>query len=159
MDALQRAQNLIVRYAELIDDGDFDGLGALFARGSVSFAPSGLSLHGAAEVASFYQDTVNLDPANGTPGTVHTVSNIHFAALERQIHARSRYQVTLLSDSAAPKLIAMGRYFDHFTVEGSDVYFQQRKIMSQYLGDVSDHLAQGRVLSAVDTTNSSATVR
>ena len=143
MDFFRQVENLVHRYAEMIDGGDFDGLGGLFARGSVHFVPGGLSIHGAKEVTRFYEKSIVIDGATGTPGTVHWVSNLIIQGDAEGLLSRSRYRVTLNVGGEPPRLIATGRYFDHFFIEDSQVYFSQRRVVSEYIGDTSGHLRQG----------------
>ncbi len=143
MDLHRQAENLIYRYAEMIDEGDFDGLGSVFARASIHFVPGGLSLHGARDITSFYEKSIIIDAATGTPCTTHWVSNVMLHDVPDGLSARSRYQVTLSQNSEPPRLIATGRYFDQFFVDGDRVYFAQRRIITEYMGDTSGHLRQG----------------
>ncbi len=153
MDLFRQAENLVYRYAELIDEGDFDGLGALFARGNIHFVPGGLSLRGASEVTDFYQKTVIVDASSGTPGTTHWTSNVIVQGDDQGLLARSRYQVTLNAGDVAPRLIATGRYFDHFSVEEGRVHFSQRRIISEYMGDTTGHLHQRFSITAANRSH------
>jgi len=140
MDTSQRIHNLIFSYAECVDEGDFETLGALFARGSISYAPSGFNLPGRSEITAFFQKTIRLDPHSGTPRTIHRVSNVLIVAGTDEWHARSRYDVTYLSEEGGCDTIAMGRYFDTFSVTNDDVWFKHRKVVSEFLADDSRHL-------------------
>jgi len=145
MDVSQYIHNLIYSYAECVDEGDFEALGTLFARGSIAYAPSGLCLTGAAEITGFFKKTVRLDPATGTPGTIHRVSNVILMAGDREWHARSRYEVTLISSEGRSEVIALGRYFDTFAVNAGDIHFQHRKVISEFLADDDRHVMLPRV--------------
>ncbi len=140
MNDAQRIQNLIYSYAEFVDDGDFEALAGLFARGSVSYSPGGLVLHGSKEVAEFYTRTVKIDPATGTPRTVHRVTNTILVPGEQEWHARSRYDVMFQEEGEAPRLIATGRYFDTFNRDGDSWVYHHRKIVSEFLGEAKQHL-------------------
>lgn len=65
--------NLIARYAELVDSGDFAGVGELFAE--AVFIGSGEPAEGAAAVERMLRDTV-IRYEDGTPRTHHAVSNL-----------------------------------------------------------------------------------
>lgn len=132
--------NLIYRYAELIDEGDFEGLGSLFSRGSLSFSPGGISLHGAVEVADFYQRVVQIDADTGTPRTVHRVYNSIITPASGGWQARSRYDVLHRVNDTEVKLVAFGRYFDTFQVVANECCFKTRKVVSEFLGDTERHI-------------------
>lgn len=65
--------NLIVKYAELVDAGDFGGVGTLFADGV--FVGGGGSVRGSAGVEKMLRGMVFLYE-DGTPGTHHVTTNI-----------------------------------------------------------------------------------
>ncbi len=159
MDPYRQAQNLITRYAELVDDGDFDGLGAIFCRGVIQFVPGGLALHGRNEVAQFYRTTILIDQRSGTPGTVHQVSNVLVQPSGTGLQARSRYRVTLMQEGNPPQLIASGRYFDQFSIDQGQVYFLQRRVVSEYTGDLSHHLLAQLPVQASNNSRHSAPSR
>jgi len=61
---------LLYRYAELIDAGDFDGVGALLGRGNFMGVP------GAEKIAKLFATTTRRFPEHGnTPRTRHLVLN------------------------------------------------------------------------------------
>ena len=142
MDKAQSVHNLIYSYAEYVDDGDFEAVGHLFARGSISFSPGRMTLHGEREVTRFYQGAVRLDPATGTTRTVHRVFNVILTETDSAVQARSRYEVSMHIEGQAPKIIATGRYFDSFRFEQGEPYFRHRKLVSEYLGDTREHLTE-----------------
>ena len=134
--------NLIARYAELLDEGDFDALGGLFARASLSFSPGGISLRGAGEIADFYQRAIQIDDTTCTPGTVHRVYNTIVAPAPSGWQARSRYDVLQRVNDTEVKLVAFGRYFDTFQIVGDVCCFKTRKVVSEFLGDTERHINQ-----------------
>lgn len=140
MDLNQCVHNLIYSYAEFVDDGDFDALAALFTQGSISFSPGQLSLHGKREVADFYRRVVRIDPNTGTPRTTHRVTNVIVVPGLHEWQARSRYDVMQHAEDGVPTLIATGRYFDRFRVEGETLHFHHRKVVSEFLGSADQHL-------------------
>ncbi|MGV0800544.1 nuclear transport factor 2 family protein, partial [Mycolicibacterium elephantis] len=66
---------LLYRYAELIDAGDFDGVGRLLARATFGGSgPQGVS--GAENIAKLFASTTRRYPEHGnTPRTRHLVLN------------------------------------------------------------------------------------
>src|SRR5205823_3541757 len=65
---------LIHRYAELIDAGDFDGVGELLAHAEVT-ADGGTTTTGAAAIARLYGRTTRRYD-DGTPRTKHVTTNV-----------------------------------------------------------------------------------
>jgi hypothetical protein len=72
-------QNLIAAYAELVDDGDFAGLGALLA--DAAFTGSGPPVSGPDAVEAMFRDML-IVYADGTPRTSHVTTNIAIAVDE-----------------------------------------------------------------------------
>lgn len=134
--------NLLHRYAESVDDGDFDGVGALFERARVFMSgPAGDAVSGPA-VATIMRRFVRLH--DGVPRTRHIVTNtiIEVDTDRRAAAARSYY--TVLQILAAPLIIVTGRYHDRFARDetSDEWYFTERVIHVDAVGDVSGHLVQ-----------------
>jgi 3-phenylpropionate/cinnamic acid dioxygenase small subunit len=140
---------LLYRYAELIDAGDFDGVGALLSRASFGgTGPQGVS--GAENIAKLFAATTRRYPDHGnTPRTRHLVLNPIVELSGDTATSRSTFCVVQDTESVPIQPIVVGRYFDTFG-RGPDVsggwYFTERKVEIQMLGNVSDHLM-------VDPTN------
>ncbi|GAA4817000.1 nuclear transport factor 2 family protein [Tomitella cavernea] len=66
--------NLAYRYVELVDSGDFHGLGEMFVDGVLY--SSGEPPRGVAEVRSNFVDWLRVYPDNGTPHTRHLTTNL-----------------------------------------------------------------------------------
>ncbi|TDD55148.1 nuclear transport factor 2 family protein [Saccharopolyspora elongata] len=132
-------ENLIARYAELVDDGDFAGLGMLLA--DATFSGSRAEVSGSEAIEKMLQDTVIVYD-DGTPRTQHVVSNIAIEVDERAGTAVSRSYVTVLQ--ALPDLplqpIAAGRYHDRFVRRDGRWRFAERCVRIHFVGDVSRHL-------------------
>src|SRR2546423_7412523 len=70
----QRAiENLIATYAELVDDGDFAGVGMLLA--DATFAGGGGSVSGADAIEKMLRDSLIVYD-DGTPRTKHVTTNV-----------------------------------------------------------------------------------
>ncbi|MBC2874165.1 MULTISPECIES: nuclear transport factor 2 family protein [Streptomyces] len=134
-------ENLIARYAELVDDGDFAGLGHLLA--DAVFLGSGEPVSGREAIERMFRDTVIVH-ADGTPRTQHAVTNIAVEVDERAGTAVARSYVTVLQ--APPGLplrpIAAGRYHDRFERHDGRWRFAERRVRIHLAGDVSRHLRQ-----------------
>jgi hypothetical protein len=136
---------LLYRYAELIDAGDFDGVGQLLARATFGgTGPQGVS--GAAKIAKLFTSTTRRYPEHGnTPRTRHLVLN-PIVELSTEISAartaisRSTFCVVQHTETVPLQPIVVGRYFDAFSCDDSGWYFTERKVEVQMIGDVSAHL-------------------
>ena len=118
-------QNLIVTYAELVDDGDFAGLGTLLAE--ATFMGSGALVGGPDAIEKMFRDTVIVYD-DGTPRTRHVTTNIAIDVDEEAGMAVSRSYFTVLQ--ALPDLalqpIASGRYHDRFEHRDGQWRFAER---------------------------------
>jgi 3-phenylpropionate/cinnamic acid dioxygenase small subunit len=132
-------ENLIARYAELVDDGDFAGLGLLLAE--ATFTGSGEPVSGRDAIEKMFQDTL-IVYADGTPRTQHVTTNVAIEVDEPASTAVSRSYVTVLQ--ALPDLplqpIACGRYRDRFERRDGRWRFVERRVRINLVGDVSRHL-------------------
>ena len=133
--------NLLYRYAELIDAGDFDGVGRLLARSTFGGPTSG-SVSGADNIAKLFAMTTRRYPEHGnTPRTRHLVLN-PVVELSGDGTAATRSTFCVLQDTEAVSIqpIVVGRYYDAFARDDQGWYFTERKVDIQMLGDVSAHL-------------------
>lgn len=102
-DSAREISNLIYTYAELIDAGDFDSVGELFAHGricGVENGPPGTVFDGPVRVREMYRSVVRLYE-DGTPKTHHNTSNVRLDIDEDAGTARaaSYYCVTQATPS------------------------------------------------------------
>ncbi|MER7582406.1 nuclear transport factor 2 family protein [Kitasatospora sp. NPDC097691] len=131
--------NLIARYAELVDDGDFSGLGALLA--DAVLTGSGAPVRGREAIERMFRDAL-IVYADGTPRTQHVTTNTAVEVDEPARTAFARSYVTVLQ--ALPdfplQTIAAGRYHDRFELRDGRWRFAERRIRITLVGDVSRHL-------------------
>ena len=145
---------LLYRYAELIDAGDFDGVGELLARSTFAGTRSAKTA-GAAAIAKLFAATTRRYPASGvagraagataTPRTRHLVLNpiVEVSADGTTATARSTFCVVQATDTVALRPIVVGRYFDTFSRDPENCagwYFTAREVDVEMIGDVSAHL-------------------
>ncbi|MFD7666109.1 nuclear transport factor 2 family protein [Streptomyces sp. NPDC059788] len=132
-------ENLIARYAELVDDGDFAGLGSLLA--DATFIASGPPVRGREAIERMFRDTL-IVYSDGTPRTQHVTTNLAVEVDEQAGTAVSRSYVTVLQ--ALPDLplqpIACGRYHDRFERRDGHWRFVERRVRIRLSGDTSRHL-------------------
>jgi 3-phenylpropionate/cinnamic acid dioxygenase small subunit len=132
---------LLYTYAELIDAGDFDEVGALLSRATFGgTGPQGVS--GAENIAKLFAATTRRYPDHGnTPRTRHLVLNpIVELKQDGTAASRSTFCVIQDTDTVPMQPIVVGRYFDTFGHDDSGWYFTERKVEIQMIGDVSAHL-------------------
>jgi hypothetical protein len=135
---------LLYRYAELIDAGDFDGIGQLLGRATFGGAATA-STSGAEALAKLFASTTRRYPDSGnTPRTRHLVLNpiveIHS---NRTATARSTFCVVQATETLPLQPIVVGRYLDRFGCSTNDPagwFFTERTVDVEMIGDVSAHL-------------------
>ena len=131
--------NLIATYAELVDDGDFAGVGALL-RGATFTGGSG-TFSGRDAVERMLRENV-IVYADGTPRTKHITTNTVVDVDEEAGTAVARSYFTVLQ--ALPDLplepIASGSYLDRFERREGEWLFVERRVRTDLVGDVSHHL-------------------
>lgn len=132
---------LLYRYAELIDAGDFDGVGQLLARAAFGGPASG-SVSGAESIAKLFAKITRRYPDHGNaPRTRHLVLN-PIVELNGDGTAACRSTFCVLQDTETVPIqpIVVGRYFDTFGRDDCGWYFTERKVDIQMIGDISAHL-------------------
>lgn len=141
MTAADRVEitELLYRYAELIDAGDFDGVGRLLARASFGGANTP-SVSGAENIAGLFGMTTRRFPDTGTPKTRHLVLNAIVEIDGDTAASRSTFLVVQATDTVRFQPIVAGRYYDRFARDDDGWYFTERKADVEMVGDVSDHL-------------------
>ncbi|OBJ40018.1 polyketide cyclase [Mycolicibacterium mucogenicum] len=126
---------LLYRYAELIDSGDFDGVGKLLGRGNF------MGVAGAEAIAALFAKTTRRFPDHGnTPRTRHLVLNPIVELDGDTAHARSTFCVVQQTETVPLQPIVVGRYADTFARDDNGWYFTERVVDVQMVGNVSDHL-------------------
>ncbi len=132
-------ENLIATYAELVDDGDFAGVGILLA--DASFTGGGGPVSGRDAIERMLRDRVIVYD-DGTPRTKHVTTNLIIEVHEETGTAVSRSYFTALQ--ALPDLplqpIVSGRYHDRFERSDGHWRFVERRVRTDLVGDVSRHL-------------------
>lgn len=130
---------LIHAYAERLDDGDLDGVAALFAEATWRTPARAEALRGAAAVRRAYDGVLLYD---GRPCTKHVVTNLVVTVAPDGATAAARSYFTVLQ--ARPDLplqpIICGRYHDAFARDARGWRFADRLILPDLIGDLSRHL-------------------
>jgi 3-phenylpropionate/cinnamic acid dioxygenase small subunit len=126
---------LLYRYAELIDAGDFDGVGQLLSRGTFA------GVSGSDAITKLFTTTTRRFPDTGTPKTRHLVLNpIIESDVNGTATARSTFCVVQATETVQLQPIVVGRYLDRFACDDAGWYFTARRVDVEMIGDVSAHL-------------------
>jgi 3-phenylpropionate/cinnamic acid dioxygenase small subunit len=132
-------ENLIATYAELVDDGDFAGVGALLA--DAVFTGSAGSVSGRDAIEKTLRDNL-IVYEDGTPRTKHVTTNIAIEVDEEAgiAVARSYFMALQALPDMALQPIVSGRYHDRFERRDGHWRFVERRVQTDLLGDLSRHL-------------------
>jgi 3-phenylpropionate/cinnamic acid dioxygenase small subunit len=144
--AHRQITDLLHRYASLIDGGDVEGVGALFAHAVLAFrSPSGderIVATGAQQAADALSRS-NVRYADGTFLTKHVITNIRIELADDCASATASSYVTVFQ--ATPELplqaVFAGRYHDAFSAVDGSWQFTRRVAIADLLGDLSQHVA------------------
>ena len=133
--------NLLYRYAELIDAGDYEGIGAHLAHAVITADGTDHQTRGADAVAAMYHTTTRKYD-DGTPLTKHVITNpiVDVAADGLTGTCRSYYTVLQLAPGAPLRPIITGHYRDEFEKVDGDWRFSRRHMGVDQIGDLSLHL-------------------
>jgi 3-phenylpropionate/cinnamic acid dioxygenase small subunit len=142
----QAIAELLFAYAEAIDRGDFEAVGALFAHGEFHGRPGAPVRVGAAATSEMFAASVRLYP-DGTPRTRHVTTNV-IVDLARDADgsavtatARSCFTVfQAVAGALALQPIIAGSYDDEFHRVDGQWWFRRRRITAELLGDLAHHL-------------------
>ena len=135
--------NLLFRYAEVMDSGDFVGAAELFRHARVVLDPTN-DLSVDADGISVWTERVIRYP-DGTPRTKHVTTNPIVEVDEEAGTAtcRSYYTVFQQTDTLPLQAIIAGRYHDRFEhVDGTWRFCERDYSLVDLVGDVSQHLRQ-----------------
>ena len=137
-------ESLIATYAELVDDGDFTGVGVLLA--DATFMGGAGSVSGRAAIEQMLRDNVIVYD-DGTPRTKHVTTNLAIEVNDEAGTAVSRSYFTALQalPDMALQPIVSGRYHDRFARRDGQWRFVERHVLTDLVGDVSRHLRRPAV--------------
>jgi 3-phenylpropionate/cinnamic acid dioxygenase small subunit len=140
-------ENLIFRYARLVDTADYDALGAMFAQGEITSNKGAErrdgadALAGAAAVERFYATTNKTYP-DGSAKTHHVVTNLEFEDMDGgdEVRVRSCFTVFQATPALALQPIVCGRYGDVFTRTEHGWRYRSKHIEVTLIGELRQHL-------------------
>jgi hypothetical protein len=135
-------RNLLGRYCDLMDAGDWEGVGALFAGGRLASDDGTVLAAGAEDVARFYREGTRLH--GWSPRTKHLVTNTVITLRHDgdEAEVRSSYLVLQAVEGVlALQPIITGRYVDTFVrIAAGEWGWQERRFAVDLMGDLSEHL-------------------
>ncbi|MCP4466309.1 MAG: nuclear transport factor 2 family protein, partial [Halieaceae bacterium] len=111
MEDSRQIENLIYRYAELIDSGKLEAVAELFRNGAIVSPAHDVSRNGYDEILEMYQLSCRLHDSL-TPLTRHLTTNVIIDVEESEIKASARSYYTVIQATPALPLqpIISGRY-------------------------------------------------
>ncbi|MHB1137355.1 MAG: nuclear transport factor 2 family protein [Microthrixaceae bacterium] len=142
VDPADRAEaaELLARYAEAIDAGDFDAVGDLLDDAVLEDADGSPIAAGRDQIAALYAATT-LRYDDGTPLTAHVITNVIVDARgPDELEMRSRFTVLQATPELPLQPIVVGRYVDTLRRLDGRWRFTRRVMAPQAWGDVSQHL-------------------
>jgi hypothetical protein len=144
-EAHEAIRNLLGKYCELMDAGQFAGLAELFAHATLADEHGNVFATGADEMHTMWVKQTIL--YNGSPRTRHVTANPVIdvdepAGIAQVSSSYVVFQGTALPDGGDLPLqpIATGRYLDTFTRGQAGWHFTQRRYAIDHVGDLSHHL-------------------
>ncbi len=134
--------NLVLHYAELMDLGDFAGVGRIFTHAAITTDLSDEVRFGAALAQEQFETWTRRYPDNGTPHTKHVTTNLIIEVEPGATVASSRSYFTVFQQVGGLALqpIIAGRYHDEFAIIEGEWWFTKRHYISELFGDLSQHL-------------------
>ena len=132
--------NLLYRYTESVDQGDLQSVAAMFSHGEIVDGLSGGVIPGE-QVLEVYSGFLQIHE-DGTPCTRHITTNVIFNIDDASgiANTRSSFAVFQAREDFPLQPILIGRYHDQFERIDGLWRFRQRKIFSDLMGDLSQHL-------------------
>jgi 3-phenylpropionate/cinnamic acid dioxygenase small subunit len=138
----QQIKNLIYRYAELLDDGDIDGVAQLLGRARFIGPDGDEQGSGIEAIKAIYSAFLRVYP-DGTPLCQHVTTNVILEISGDEAAARSCFTVLQATPDLPLQPIMAGRYHDRFRRDAQGWHFSSRQMLPRLAGDLSAHLLQG----------------
>jgi 3-phenylpropionate/cinnamic acid dioxygenase small subunit len=131
---------LLARYAEAMDAGDFAAVGALLQHATIADQDGNPIAQGAEQVEALYTSTTRRHD-DGTPRTAHVITNVIVDPDgEDRAEVRSRFTVLQATETLALQPVVVGRYVDAVERRDGTWCFVHRRMIPEAWGDVGEHL-------------------
>ncbi|KAA1189498.1 nuclear transport factor 2 family protein [Pseudohalioglobus sediminis] len=141
MSPERQIENLIYRYAELIDAGDLAAIGVLLQHARFIGPDGEVQGEGTDDIVQIYSAFTRLYE-DGTPQSHHVTSNVLVEVDGDSATARSYFTVLQATEALPLQAVMAGCYRDTFARAGDDWHFSSRQIIPRLYGDLSAHLLQ-----------------
>lgn len=142
LDPRDRAEiiELLARYAEAVDNGDFNAVGELLSDATL-FDPAGNRIaSGAEEITALFNATTKRHE-DGTPRTAHLITNAIVDAIDdNTVELRARFLVVQEAEGVPLQPIVVGRYVDRVERRDGRWRFVARRMSPEFWGNTSAHL-------------------
>ena len=135
--AVDEITALINEYAYRLDAGDLDAVAALFAHAELRSTRHDRVLRGADEARTLYDQVIIGD--DGTPGTMHQLTNISVRVVGETATGRSYFTVLQITAQGLHPVLA-GQYLDRFVRVDGAWRFAERVFDPKLLGDLRGHM-------------------
>ncbi|MBB3047490.1 3-phenylpropionate/cinnamic acid dioxygenase small subunit [Litorivivens lipolytica] len=139
MDDYRAIENLMYRYAFLLDDGDLNGVAELFRHGEIVAPAADSVVQGYDAVLQMYQQSTRLFDCS-TPRTKHLITNTHIEVSDATAKARAYFTVVQQTPELPLQVIISGYYRDQFARIDGEWCFKRREMHPDLFGDLSQHL-------------------
>jgi 3-phenylpropionate/cinnamic acid dioxygenase small subunit len=131
---------LLARYAEAVDAGDFAAVGRLLSDAEILDGEGNRIATGASEVTALYENVTKVH-ADGTPRTAHVITNVVIDPVAVDVvEMRSRFTVFQATERLPLQAVVVGRYVDRVERLGGEWRFVSRTMLPEAWGEVGEHL-------------------
>lgn len=137
---------LLHEYAFRLDSGDIDGVVAMFEHAELGSHGTSERAFGEEGARPLYDPVILYD--DGTPRTMHLITNVTVRVDSEAATARSYFTVLQCVSGHAYEPIVGGAYHDRFERVDGEWRFSQRLFEPKLLGDLSRHLRRDFGLGA-----------
>ena len=139
MSPEREIENLIYRYAELIDEGSITSIGKLLSQAQFIGPDGEVHAQGSEAIERVYAAFTRIYE-DGTPLSHHITTNVQVKVEGDRAGARSYFTVLQATELLPLQAVMAGRYGDEFACDKSGWYFTSRQIIPRLSGDLSQHL-------------------
>jgi 3-phenylpropionate/cinnamic acid dioxygenase small subunit len=139
MSPERQIENLIYRYAELIDAGDLAAVSQLLGRARFIGPDGEVQGEGGDDILRIYSSFTRLYE-DGTPLSQHLTTNVRVEVEDDAATAQAYFTVLQATEALPLQAIMAGRYIDTFAHDDDGWYFTSRQIIPRLYGDLSQHL-------------------
>ena len=131
--------NLLARYAELLNLGLVDEVGALFEHARITIEGNPDGYEGSEAIAAMYRESTHF--GEKLPDTLLFTSNLQIEVDGDEATAKA-YFVAIHQKEGAIEPVVAGRYHDEFRRIDGKWWFHHRHMLPDLIGDLSSHMVR-----------------